>query len=248
MSDELLRELPKWLHLRNADGSVNLRRVTKTTRCRIFSRPKPSAGSDSAATPYPLDCSAWTPSVTRKSGKSRTMPFGSPVCLVTSGKKLRTIELPTRSPNFTYIRRTRSWSSVLMRIPEMVTERHRTVIIRPVCSSLSPSCTTCVCLECCLDGRRAKLPALCGWDYVAVIRELLVANYALSALLSDLPVEHLLNFGWRPEFPVSDLEYGFKHFNCCWESSVRSARWKWRRFASMRSQHLMQMAQRGALQ
>jgi hypothetical protein len=41
------------------------------------------------------------------------------------------------------------------------------------------------------------------WDYVAVIRELLVANYALSALLSDLPIEHLPHLGWRPEFPVS---------------------------------------------
>jgi hypothetical protein len=53
------------------------------------------------------------------------------------------------------------------------------------------------------DRQRDGLNDTVVCDYVAVIRELLVANYALSALLSDLPIEHLPHLRWRPEFPVS---------------------------------------------
>src|SRR5215467_13649506 len=38
--------------------------------------------------------------------------------------------------------------------------------------------------------------------YVAVIREFLVANCALSALFGDLPIEQLAHLGRRPKFPV----------------------------------------------
>ena len=47
--------------------------------------------------------------------------------------------------------------------------------------------------------------------------------------------------------PKRSMIPGSRMIDCCWESRVRSARWKWRRFGERAQAALLQKAQRGAL-